>query len=509
VEGRRKDGSLFPLELSIAEWLGPDGQRFFTGIMRNITARRTAESEVEEERNRLRRIIECAPFPAIVHAEDGEVLHISRTWLEITGYSREELATMDEWAARAYGPMGSDLKTSIRTDIDRLHLLDRPIDEGEYVIQTAGGKKRIWAFRSAPAGEERSGRRLVVSMAADITERRDGEERIKLLMREVDHRAKNALMVVQSIVHLSRSDDPEKFSEAVDGRIQAMARAHSLLADARWSGADLRRLLTDELAAYADVRVDLSGPPVSLRPEATQAVSLALHELATNALKHGALSAEDGRLSISWSYTDPGEPLTIQWQETGGPLIQGAPVRHGFGTVMLRQVVESQLGGTLDLIWLAASLFCHLSIPSDTWQASGVMEAIPLGIIKAPIHVPAHAGRRVLVVEDEALTAMALQQLLEGAGYIVLGPVGRVEDALDLLRSGPPDAAVLDVNLFGATVDPVAATLEDMGVPFLFCTGYHSGGTAGTRHPHAPVLGKPVNANNLLNAVSGLMSHHA
>jgi CheY-like chemotaxis protein len=173
---------------------------------------------------------------------------------------------------------------------------------------------------------------------------------------------------------------------------------------------------------------------------------------------------------------------------------------------MLRQVVESQLGGTLDLIWLPDGLFCHLSIPGDTWQASGVTESISVGIIKPPIQLPAHAGRRVLVVEDEALTAMALQQLLEEAGYIVLGPVGRVEDALDLLRSGPPDAAVLDVNLFGATVDPVAAMLEDMGVPFLFCTGYHNGATAGIRHPRAPVLGKPVNANNLLNAVSGLIS---
>ena len=124
-------------------------------------------------------------------------------------------------------------RTASRTDIERLFQLDKPIDEGEFVIRTAEGKKRIWAFRSAPVGEERYGRRLVMSMAADITERRDGEERIKLLMREVDHRAKNALMVVQSIVHLSRSEDPEKFSEAVDGRIQAMARAHSLLADAQ------------------------------------------------------------------------------------------------------------------------------------------------------------------------------------------------------------------------------------------------------------------------------------
>jgi CheY-like chemotaxis protein len=134
-----------------------------------------------------------------------------------------------------------------------------------------------------------------------------------------------------------------------------------------------------------------------------------------------------------------------------------------------------------------------------------VTETVSSSVLKPPLILPPHTGRRVLVVEDEALTAMALQQLLEDAGYIVLGPVGRVEDALDLLRSGPPDAAILDVNLFGATVDPVATTLEDMGVPFLFCTGYHGGAAAGSRHPAAPVLGKPVNANTLLNAVSGLM----
>jgi PAS domain S-box-containing protein len=509
VQGCRKDGSLFPLELSIAEWRGRDGQLFFTGIMRNITARRAAEREVEEERNRLRRIVEGAPFPVIVHAEDGQVLHISRTWLEITGYGREELTTMDDWVERAYGRAADEPGTASRTDAERLFQLDKPIDEGEFVIRTAEGKKRIWAFRSAPVGEDRNGRRLVMSMAADITERRDGEERIKLLMREVDHRAKNALMVVQSIVHLSRSEDPEKFSEAVDGRIQAMARAHSLLADAKWSGADLQRLLSDELAAYADERVDLTGPPISLRPEATQAVSLALHELATNALKHGALSVEHGRLSIGWSFVRSGGSLTVEWRENGGPLIRGQPSRQGFGTILLRQVVESQLGGTIDLLWLQDGLFCQLSLPGDTWQTSGVAEAIVQGIVKPPVQLPGHPGRRVLVVEDEALTAMALQQLLEDAGYIVLGPVGRVEDALDLLRSGPPDAAVLDVNLFGATVDPVAAMLKDMGVPFLFCTGYHSGATAGALHPNAPVLGKPVNANNLLNAVSGLISQPA
>ncbi|EWY36605.1 hypothetical protein N825_09800 [Skermanella stibiiresistens SB22] len=507
VEGRRSDGSVFPLELAIAEWRGPDDNLYFTGIMRNISARRAAEREVEEERSRLRSVIENAPFPAIVHGDDGEVLHISRAWLDITGYTREQLPTIEAWSSLAYGDSRNDLRVATKAGVDHLYSLDRSMDEGEYVILTAEGNKRIWAFRSSPVGGDMSGRRLVVSMAADITERRDGEERLKLLMREVDHRAKNALMVVQSIVQLSRSEDPAQFSMAVEGRIQAMARAHSLLAAARWSGADLQHLLTEELAAYGgDGKVVVDGPPISIRPEATQAVSLALHELTTNAAKHGALSTDTGQVRVTWTLPEAETELSVDWSETGGPEISGQPSRGGFGSVLLRQVVEAQLGGELRLTWSSAGLSCVIRLPGDTWQASGVRMTAPAASAPLAPVTTSHAGRRVLVVEDEALTAMALQLLLEDAGYIVLGPVGRVEDALDLLRSGPPDAAVLDVNLFGATVDPVASRLEDMGVPFLFCTGYHSGGTAGERHPTAPVLGKPVNANSLLAAVSGLMS---
>ena len=509
VEGRRADGTLFPLELSIAEWLGPDARRYFTGIMRDISSRHAAERQAEVERGRLRRVIENAPFPAIVHAEGGEVLHISRAWLEITGYSREQLGTVDAWIDLAYRTIGEDeedARTALKPDIERLYTLDRPLDLGEFIIRTAEGKKRVWAFRSSPVGMEPSGRRLVVSMAADVTERRDGEERLKLLMREVDHRAKNALMVVQSIVHLSRCDNPAQFAQDVEGRIQAMARAHSLLAAARWSGADLERLLLDELEAYGGDRVTVEGPQISLRPEATQAVSLALHELTTNAAKHGTLASTSGQLRIKWSLPEADRPLCIEWEELGERTITGPPTQEGFGSVLLRQVVEGQLGGSLTCAWLPEGLLCLISLPADIWQASGVRDTAPAATAAATTPLPVSPGRRILVVEDEALTALAVQTLLENAGYVVLGPVGRVEDALDLLRSGPPDAAVLDVNLFGATVDPVASALENMGVPFLFCTGYHRGGGVGENHPRAPVLNKPVNANNLLAAVNKLVS---
>ena len=510
VEGRRSDGTLFPLELSIAEWRDQAGRRFFTGIMRDISARAAAERQAEDERSRLRRIVDGAPFPAMVHAETGDILHISHAWLELTGYTRAELVRVSDWTERAYGTDVPEEALAL-SDIERLYQLDRPADEGEYVIRTASGARRTWAFRSAPIGPDAGGRRLVVTMAADVTERRDGEERIRLLMREVDHRAKNALMVVQSIVQLSRSEDPAEFSRAVEGRIQAMARAHSLLATAGWSGADLHRLLLDELLAYTDEeRISLSGPAISIRPEATQAVSMLLHELATNAVKHGALSSTAGRVEVIWSPPEIGGTLCLWWQEIGGPAIMGEPEQTGFGIVLLRQVIESQLGGTIEMHWDDPGLACLIILPDATWQGSGVRDAAPLreaAAQPAPIlRKPGSTRRRVLVVEDEALTALALQSLLEHAGYTVLGPVGRVEDALDLLRSGPPDAAVLDVNLFGATIDPVAFALEAMGVPFLFCTGYQGGGSAGEHHPRAPVLGKPVNANSLLAAVDSLIS---
>ncbi|MGF7209693.1 PAS domain S-box-containing protein [Skermanella aerolata] len=220
VEGRRNDGTLFPLELSIAEWRDQSGRRFFTGIMRDISARVAAERQAEDERSRLRRIVDGAPFPVMVHAETGEILHISGTWLDLTGYARDELVRVADWAERAYGRDVSK-HAAVLSDIERLYQLDRALDEGEHVVRTASGARRTWAFRSAPVGRDAAGRRLVVTMAADVTERRDGEERVRLLMREVDHRAKNALMVVQSIVQLSRSEDPAEFSRAVEGRIRS------------------------------------------------------------------------------------------------------------------------------------------------------------------------------------------------------------------------------------------------------------------------------------------------
>ncbi|HEX3218939.1 MAG TPA: sensor histidine kinase, partial [Candidatus Limnocylindria bacterium] len=174
-----------------------------------------------------------------------------------------------------------------------------------------------------------------------------------LLLREVDHRAKNALAVVQSVLTLTRTEDPADFKKAVMGRIAAMALAHTLLARERWHGADLRALLAEELAAYRgggglESAVQFDGPLVGLAPDAAQPVAMAIHELATNAAKYGALSVPGGRVAISWS-RDPKEGgLVLVWRERGGPPVTAPPERRGFGTSLIQSTVVRQLQGSLD-----------------------------------------------------------------------------------------------------------------------------------------------------------------
>ncbi len=196
----------------------------------------------------------------------------------------------------------------------------------------------------------------------DISERKRGEERQRLLMRELDHRAKNALNVVQSVVHLTRAETIAEFTAAVRGRVEALARAHALLADNAWSGADLGELLTAELAPF---RVDdpaafsLEGPRVAIAPEVVQSVGIVLHELATNAGKYGAFARPGGRVAISWAWRDG--DLVLSWRESGGPAVR-EPDRRGFGTAMVARIVETQLDGRFDCRWDPDGLTCDIAI---------------------------------------------------------------------------------------------------------------------------------------------------
>ncbi|MBR0653912.1 HWE histidine kinase domain-containing protein [Plastoroseomonas arctica] len=237
------------------------------------------------------------------------------------------------------------------------------------------GQRRVrWVTgrgRRVP-GPDGKGRLFGVNV--DITERKDSEERQQLLMHEVDHRAKNVLAVVQAALRMTPKDDPHAYANAVQGRVAALARAHVLLAERRWAGASLQDLVASEVATLhpggeapppdvAMPRVEAHGPEVTLAPPAAQALSMALHELATNATKYGALSVASGHLSVTWDVDPASGLLDLRWVETGGPPIAAVPERRGFGSRVIEAAIRDQLGGRFDRQWRATGLAFVIALP--------------------------------------------------------------------------------------------------------------------------------------------------
>lgn len=326
---------------------------------------------------------------------------------------------------------------------------------------------------------------------------KQAEETERLLLREVDHRAKNVLSIVQSLAQLTPFESKPQYVEALRGRIGSLARSHGLLSNSRWIGVRLDALLRQELEPYgagSDDRVVLDGPPVMIHAEAAQSVGLVVHELATNASKYGALADQAGALAVSWDW-NAGGGLGLVWRETSARRV-GAPERQGFGSTLISSAAK-QLGARMTKDWSPDGLVFRLEL------SDGVAPAKPERVRPGPIGAGlAHDARalrdqRVLIVEDEALMAMELNRLLTDAGALVVGPAGGVEEALGLIAARPIDRAVLDVNLGGRLVTPVAEALAERAIPFIYLTGYSDPGVDG-----APILRKPLNPEALLYALA-------
>jgi PAS domain S-box-containing protein len=332
----------------------------------------------------------------------------------------------------------------------------------------------------------------VIGTALDITKRKQAEERQLLLAREVDHRARNALAVVQAIVRLTRSATKDGYVKAVEGRIQALAQAHTLLSESRWEGADVRRLAMEEIAPYCGndpARVLMEGASVSLAPERSQSLALVLHELATNSAKYGALSVPEGKLAVRWSL-DRGV-LTLRWEEAGGPPV-AEPSSHGFGTKIMNASIKHQIGGNVAWDWRPSGLHCTLQIPMAAGDASGLVAAQQA---KNLVHLPSGTMKRILLVEDEAMIGIMMRELLSEYGMFVVGPCCSLQDALKE-AAADFDGAFLDLNLAGEFVYPVATLLGRRNIPFTFVTGY--GAESVERgFEGVPVLQKPVTRENL------------
>ncbi|HKU06704.1 MAG TPA: HWE histidine kinase domain-containing protein [Bradyrhizobium sp.] len=251
--------------------------------------------------------------------------------------------------------------------------------EAEFRIVRPDGEIR-WCVGTAAATHDGASRVVRVSgVTIDITERKHAEERQNLLAREVDHRAKNALALAQSIVRLTRGDNVKAYVQSVEGRINALARVHTVLSLSSWQGAEIRRLVDEEFAPYSvGNQIVLSGPEVQLRPATAQTLALALHELVTNSAKYGALSTLSGRLSVTWE--DEQGLLRLIWQEEGGPPVR-KPTSQGFGTRSVLASIESQLGGRADFDWRSEGLLCRLSVPLSP-QAGATERASVRGAVE-------------------------------------------------------------------------------------------------------------------------------
>jgi two-component sensor histidine kinase len=220
-----------------------------------------------------------------------------------------------------------------------------------------------------------SGDTAVIASVVDISHRRHEERRTQFIMRELDHRVKNALSTVSAVVSHTRqgSGSIVDFVAALDGRIRSMATTHELLSSHRWHGVSLMELVRRELAPYvARGNTEIEGPGILLKPEVGQAMAMVLHELATNAAKYGALATGDGRVSIRWDQQVNGQapsPLVLEWQEMGGPPVVACR-KPSYGTNTITDLIPYEFGGVVELVMAPEGVRCRLELPAG-WLSNG------------------------------------------------------------------------------------------------------------------------------------------
>ena len=294
-------------------------------------------------------------------------------------WTREGMALFGLDLPDGVGQVGGDLDEfrqamhpEDRHLLDEYHALAAKQDSfpAEYRILKADGQI-CWVagYGRVLDRQPDGGAHRVINVATDITERKAAEAHQHFLLQELSHRSKNLLTLVQSIADQSfrKSNDQKDFQKRLNGRLGGLAASNALLARGDWRGSSLRELIEFQLSPFVDLsssQLEITGPDVNLTADASQAIGLALHELATNAVKHGALSSSGGRVGISWSIDQApcADGLRLCWREHGGPPVT-TPTRTGFGHVVIKNMIEQAVRGSVELDFAKDGLYWSLQAP--------------------------------------------------------------------------------------------------------------------------------------------------
>jgi len=468
----------------------------------------TERHDSELESARLAAIVVSSDDAIISKTLDGRITSWNAGATRIFGYEASEM--IGESILRIIPP---ELHGEEREILARLRRGER-IDHYETVRVARDGRRVDVSLTVSPL-RDRSGRVVGASkVGRDITDRKRAEKMQRVLTDELAHRVKNTLATVQAIANQSlvRAKSPTDFVSSFAGRIHALAKAHTLLTRSKMQGADVMELVSEQvlIGAPNDDRISCSGPLLVLDAQAAVHLALVLHELATNARKHGALSVPQGRLSVTWQMrTNGGCSLLLSWKESHGPRVS-APSAHGFGRTLIEQTVRAR-GGEASVDYRTDGLTCEIKLPlpeaarpSTGIDASAAKTSRGPSLLAQPDNRRTLQGKRILVIEDEPLVAMDVESTLATAGCEVVGPAATLERAKLLIEESDCDAVLLDVNLAGQPVDELATLLTRKNRPFAFVTGYGRealpSGFRGT-----VVLGKPFGADQLLATVEVLL----
>jgi PAS domain S-box-containing protein len=327
---------------------------------RSERARLAAEHELRESEERFRLMSEHAPVMIWMSDENGKCLHLNKMQRDFWGVSEENLAEFD-WSSTMHPEDAPEIGRTIMEAMAKRTSVDL---KGRF--RDALGRWRVLQTVARPrmSNAEFLG---MIGVNIDVTEReeaeaarRQAEMHRELLVAELNHRVKNTLSVVLAIAHQTFKGTADESREAFRGRLVSLARSHDLLTDSNWTQVGLQELAAGSLQMQDgdEARVLLRGPAVLLTPRQAVSLSMALHELFTNALKYGALSDREGRVTLEWDWTaETPRQLEIRWREQGGPAV-APPTRTGFGSVLLQRSLKGDLNAAVTLDFDPAGLVC-------------------------------------------------------------------------------------------------------------------------------------------------------